>query len=176
MGWNLNLNSGVFYTRTPGLINGTTNYSNSTTGNAGLFLSSAASEDLDVSISYNGMYTWVKNTLQVSADDNYFTHIATARAIWNIGPVACSTDVNQTLYSGLGDFNTTFTVWNAGVGYRFMENRAAELRLTINDILNQNDAVNRSINDVSIEDTRTNALRRYVMLTFSYDLKSFNKP
>jgi hypothetical protein len=109
MGWNLNLNSGVFYTRTPGLINGTTNYSNSTTGNAGLFLSSAASEDLDVSISYNGMYTWVKNTLQVSADDNYFTHIATARAIWNIGPVACSTDVNQTLYSGLGDFNTTFT-------------------------------------------------------------------
>jgi hypothetical protein len=66
-------------------------------------------------------------------------------------------------------------VWNAGVGYRFLENRAAELRFSINDILNQNDAINRSINDVSIEDTRTNALRRFMMLTFSYDLKSFNK-
>jgi hypothetical protein len=176
MGWNLNLNSGVFYTRTPGLINGATNHSNSTTGNAGLFLSSAASEDLDVSISYNGMYTWVKNSIQISADDNYFTHVATARVIWNVGPVACSTDVNQTLYSGLGtEFNRSFTVWNAGVGYRFLENRAAELRFSINDILNQNDAINRSINDVSIEDTRTNALRRFMMLTFSYDLKSFNK-
>ena len=176
MGWNLNLNSGVFYTRTPGVINDATNYSNSTTGNAGLFLSSAASEDLDVSVSYNGIYTWVKNTIQIAADDNYFTHVATARVIWNVGPVACSTDVNQTLYSGLGtEFNRSFTVWNAGVGYRFLENRAAELRFSINDILNQNDAINRSINDVSIEDTRTNALRRYMMLTFSYDLKSFNK-
>lgn len=173
-GWNLNLNSGVFYTRTPGLINGNTNYANSTTGNAGFFLSSSASEDLDVSVSYNGMYTWVANTLQISADDNYFSHIATARVIWNIGPVACSTDVNQTLYSGLGSgYNTMFTVWNAGVGYRFLDNRAAEVRITVNDILNQNDAVNRTVNDVSIEDTRTNALRRYVMLTFSYDLKSF---
>jgi hypothetical protein len=122
------------------------------------------------------MYTWVKNTIQIAADDNYFTHVATARVIWNVGPVACSTDVNQTLYSGLGtEFNRSFTVWNAGVGYRFLENRAAELRFSINDILNQNDAINRSINDVSIEDTRTNALRRYMMLTFSYDLKSFNK-
>lgn len=177
MGWNLNLNSGVFYTRTPGLINNNKNFSNSTTGNAGIFLSSAASEDLDVSISYNGMYTWVKNTIQINADDNYFTHVASARVIWNIGAIACSTDVNQTLYSGLGtEFNRSFTVWNAGIGYRFLENRAAEFRLTINDILNQNDAINRSINDVSIEDTRTNALRRYAMLTFSYDLKAFTKP
>ncbi|MBM4179243.1 MAG: TonB-dependent receptor [Ignavibacteria bacterium] len=176
MGWNLNLNSGLFYTRTPGRINQQENFANSTTGNLGFFLSSAASEDLDVSISYNGMYTWVKNTTQITADDNYFSHIATARVIWNVGAIACSTDVNQTLYSGLGtEFNRSFTVWNAGIGYRFLENRAAELRLTVNDILNQNDAINRSVNDVSIDDTRTNALRRFAMVTFSYDLKAFTK-
>ncbi|MEN9282492.1 MAG: hypothetical protein RL594_1427 [Bacteroidota bacterium] len=173
-GMNLNTNAALLYSRTPGLINAQTNYANSTTGSLGFFLSSSSSEDLDLSFNYNGSYTWVANTLQTSADDNYFTHLAGLRVIWNIGALACSTDVNQTLYSGLGTgFNRTFTVWNAGIGYRFLENRAAELRLTVNDILNQNDAINRSINDVTIEDSRTNALRRYAQLTFSYDLKSF---
>lgn len=175
LGTNFNLNGALVYSRTPGRINSDINYANSTTGSAGFFIGSANSEDLDVSLSYNGMYTWVANTLQRSADDNYFTHIASARVIWNIGPLACSTDVANSLYQGLGtDFNRMFTVWNAGVGYRFPEDtRAFEVRLSIYDILNQNDAINRSINDISIEDTRTNALRQYALLTISYDLKAF---
>lgn len=175
-GMNLNTNAALLYSRTPGLINTQTNYANSTTGSLGFFLSSSASEDLDVSFNYNGSYTWVKNTLQTSADNNYFTHLAGTRIIWNIDAIACSTEVNQTLYTGLGTgFDRTFTVWNAGIGYRFLENRAAEIRLSINDILNQNDAINRSINDVTIEDSRTNALRRYAQFTFSYDLKAFGQ-
>ncbi len=175
-GANLNLNTGVVYTRTPGRIASETNYANSTTGSLGFFLGSASSEDLDVSASYNGSYTWVANTLQRSADDNYFTHVASLRVVWNIGNVACSTDVNNTLYEGLGtSFDRIFTVWNAGIGYRFLEDRAAEIRITIFDILNQNDAINRSINDISIEDSRTNALRQYALLTFTYDLKAFGK-
>jgi hypothetical protein len=175
LGTNFNLNGAVNYSRTPGRINSDINYANSTTGSAGFFVGSSNSEDLDVSVSYNGMYTWVANTLQRSADDNYFTHIASARVIWNIGALACSTDVANSLYQGLGtDFNRMFTVWNAGVGYRFPEDpRAFEVRLSINDILNQNDAINRTINDISVEDTRTNALRQYVLLTVSYDLKAF---
>ncbi len=173
-GMNLNTNAALLYSRTPGLINTQKNYANSTTGSLGFFLSSSSSEDFDVSVNYNGSYTWVANTLQTSADDNFFTHLAGLRVIWNVGALACSTDVNQTLYTGLGSgFNRTFTVWNAGIGYRFLENRAAEIRLSVNDILNQNDAINRSVNDVTIEDSRTNALRRYAQLTFSYDLKAF---
>ncbi|MCX6140325.1 MAG: outer membrane beta-barrel protein [Candidatus Kapabacteria bacterium] len=175
-GANLNLNSGINYSRTPGRINTETNFANSTTGNLGFFLGSANSEDLDVSASYNASYTWVANTLQRSADDNYFTQIASVKVVWNIGALACSTDVNNTLYKGLGtSFDRVFTVWNAGIGYRFFENRSAELRITIFDILNQNDAINRTINDISVEDSRTNALRQYAMLTFTYDLKAFGK-
>lgn len=174
LGANLNMNTAVLYTRTPGLINNATNYANSTTGSAGFFLGSANSEDLDVSVSYNASYTWVANTLQRNADDNYFTHVAGTKVVWNIGQVACSTDVAHTMYQGLGtSFNRLFTVWNAGIGYRFLDRNAAEIRISVFDILNQNDAINRTINDVSIEDSRTNALRRYFMVSFSYDLKTF---
>jgi len=175
-GANLNLNAAAVYTRTPGTINTATNYANSTIGSLGFFLGSANSEDLDVSASYNGAYTWVVNTLQRGADNNYFTHIASLRVIWNVGSIACSTDVNNTLYTGLGTaFNQIYTVWNAGIGYRFLDNKAAEIRVTIFDILGQNNAINRTINDISVEDSRTNALTRYGMLTFSYDLKAFGK-
>lgn len=175
-GANLNLNASAVYTRTPGTINTETNFANSTVGTLGFFLGSASSEDLDVSASYNGAYTWVVNTLQRSADNNYFTHNASLRVIWNVGSIACSTDVNNTLFTGLGTaFNQIFTVWNAGLGYRFLDNRAAEIRVTIFDILGQNNAINRTINDISVEDSRTNALTRYGMLTFTYDLKAFGR-
>jgi hypothetical protein len=54
-----------------------------------------------------------------------------------------------------------------------LENNRAEVRLTVFDILRQNTAVNRTVNDISFEDTRTKVLTNYFMLTFSYDLRNF---
>ena len=174
LGGNLNFNAGASYTRTPGLINDIENIANSTTINGGTFFSTGSSELFDASASYNASYTIVANSLQQALNQNYFTHTVTGKLIWIVGALACSTDVSHTLYSGLGEgYDRNFTVWNAGIGYRFLENKAAEIRLSIFDILAQNDAINRTVNDVYVEDTRTNALRRYAMLTFSYDLKSF---
>lgn len=171
---NLNLNGGVSYTRTPGLVNALENFSNNTALTAGFFLGSNFSEDIDISVSYNGAYNVVINTLQAQQDQNYYSHTANAKVIWNFGVIACSTDVANTTYSGLGpSFDQSFTVWNAGIGYRFLENGAAELRLTIFDILRQNDAINRSVNDIFVEDTRTQVLTQYAMVSFSYDLRSF---
>lgn len=172
---NLNVNGGVTYARTPGIVNGSKNFANNTTINGGLYLSSNISEDIDFSVSYTGNYNIVANTIQAERDLNYFTQIATARLIWNIGPLACSTDVANSLYSGLGDdFDRVFTIWNAGIGYRFLDNKQAEVRLTVFDILRQNNALNRTINDIFQESTRTTELlQQYFMLTFSYDLRAF---
>lgn len=176
LGGNLNFNAGATYTRTPGLINDQENIANSTALNGGFYFSTGASELFDASVSYNGAYTIVSNSLQQSLNQNYFTHTATGKLIWILGALACSTDVSHTMYTGLGEgYDRNYTVWNAGIGYRFLENKAAEIRLSIYDILAQNDAISRTVNDVYIEDTRTNALRRYAMLTFSYDLRAFGQ-
>lgn len=174
LGSNLNLNGGVSYSRTPGRVNGFDNFANNTTLNGGFFLGSTVSENLDFTVSYNGAYNIVINSLQKASDANYFTHSATGKLIWNLGAVACSTDVNNTLYQGLGvGYDRVFTVWNAGIGYRFLDKRAAEIRLTVFDILRQNASVNRSINDIYVEDSRQNVITQYAMITFSYDLKNF---
>ncbi|KAB2893505.1 MAG: hypothetical protein D8M52_05270 [Chlorobi bacterium] len=171
---NLNLNGGVTYARTPSLVNNLTNYSNSSTLRLGTYISSNISEDIDFSVGYNGNYNIITNSVIADQDANYFTHSATARVIWNFGVLACSTDVAHSYYTGLGEgFDRTFTVWNAGLGYRFLGN-AAELRFSVFDILKQNASISRTVNPVSIDNISTTMLTRYAMLTFSYQLRNFD--
>ena len=172
---NVTFNGGVNYQRVPGMVNSTENIANTTTLRGGFFVGSNMSEDVDYSVGYDGNYNIVVNSLQREQDANYFTHTASARLIWNIGALACSTDVNHTMYTGLGEtYDQNYTVWNAGIGYRFLENNAAELRMTVFDLLRQNASVNRTVNDIYVEDSRTSVITRYAMLTFTYDLKTFS--
>src|SRR5690625_7889527 len=77
-------------------------------------------------------------------------------------------------YEGLGDdFNQSSIYWNGSLGYKFLENEAAEVRVTLFDILGQNDNITRSISDDYIEDYRSKLLTRYFIMTFSYKFRAF---
>jgi hypothetical protein len=67
-------------------------------------------------------------------------------------------------------FNANVPLWNASFSKQFLKYNRAEMKLRVFDILNQNVGVNRTSNNNYIEDTRTNILRRYVMLSFTYSL------
>lgn len=49
----------------------------------------------------------------------------------------------------------------------------AEVRLSVNDLLNQNAPVGQNVTDTYIETSQSQALGRYVMLTLSYQLRAF---
>ncbi len=171
---NVNLNGGVNYVRTPSMVNMQDNFNNSTNIRLGTYISSNFSEDLDIGAGYDAQYNIIINSLTREQDANYFSHTATGRVIWNIGPLACSTDVAHTMFSGLGQgFDQSFTVWNAGLGWRILD-RAGEIRLSVFDLLGQNASVNRTVNPVSIDNTQTQVITRYAMLTFSYQLRNFS--
>jgi hypothetical protein len=40
----------------------------------------------------------------------------------------------------------------------------------VNDLLNQNQSISRTVSENYIQDTRSTVLRRYFMLTFTYNL------
>src|SRR5690625_6430210 len=84
------------------------------------------------------------------------------------GGLVIASDFNMRHYEGLGDdFNQSSIYWNGSLGYKFLENEAAEVRVTLFDILGQNDNITRSISDDYIEDYRSNVLTRYFIMTFS---------
>lgn len=86
------------------------------------------------------------------------------------------TDLNHFYYNGLSAiYNQNYLLWNAAIGYKFLKNRVAEIRLSAYDLLKQNNSITRNTTETYYEDVQTNVLQRYFMLTFTYNLKFFKE-
>ena len=177
---NLNFNAGVSYTRSPGLINNVENLSNNYALNGGLGISSNISENIDFSLSTSANYNIVKNTLQGQANNNYFSQSTSFKLNWIfLDRVVFNTSLNHTYYNGLSQsYNQNFVLWNSSLGYKFLKDKSIELKVSIFDILAQNSSINRTVTETYIEDSKTNVLSRYFMVTFTYNLRKFkvNEP
>lgn len=172
---NLNLNAGVTYNRTPSLINNAENDANTYALNGGVVLSSNISDQVDFTVSYSGYYNIVKNSIQAQLNNNYFYQLTSAKL--NLMPwkgLVIGTDVTHTYYTGLSSsYNLNFVLWNAGIGYKFLKNRAADIRLNAFDLLNQNNSISRTVTGTYVEDAKTQVLRQYFMLVFTYNIRNF---
>jgi len=173
---NLSLNIGGAYTNTPGLINDKLNKANSANVGFGLVLSSNISENIDFTLSSNSTYNHISNTLQNKLNNSYFnqnTKFKIQLMPWE--GLVFETDLNHQYYNGLSqNFNQNYLLWNAAIGYKFLKDKAAELRVSVYDILRQNNSITRNTTETYYEDVQTNVLQRYLMLTFTYNLKYFN--
>lgn len=72
------------------------------------------------------------------------------------------------------DFQRSRTLLNSSVFYIFLKSQRLIMDIGVNDILNNNISVTRTVTPTSIEITQVNALKRYAMLTVSYRLSRFN--
>ncbi len=70
-------------------------------------------------------------------------------------------------------YNQNFTVWNVALGKKVFRKQQGDIRLSVYDVLNRNTGVYRNVGDTYIQDTRTNMLQRYALLTFAYRISSF---
>lgn len=172
---NLSFNAGYSYTKLPSLINGITNFSLNNSISSGLVISSNISEKIDFSLSYSPSYALVKNTIIASSNNNYLVQQASVKAnyiAWT--KLVFSTDYSYYNYTGLSQtFNQEVMLWNAAIGYKFLKKNVAELRFSVFDILNKNTSINRIVNDTYIEDSQTQVLNRYFLVTFIYNLRSY---
>lgn len=163
------------YSNTPGIINSDYNQTENRALNFGLTMSSNISEKIDFTLSSNGNMTEVVNQLQAQLNTTYM--IQTTKMRMNIMPwkgFVLQSDIQHQYLNGLSTvFNTSFVLWNAAVGYKFMKNKAADIRFYAFDLLGQNRSIARNVSDSYYEDTRSNVLTTYYMLIFTYSIRSF---
>lgn len=174
-----NMNSSVSFNRTPGMINMQRNVNDNIDLSQGLTLTSNISKDLDFTLSTTGTYTIVNSSLQTTLNNNYYIQNSNIRLYYspNKGKLFVSNVVNNNLYRGLSaNLDQSVWLWNIEAGYRFTKGNKAELKVTIFDLLNQNNAISRVVSDVSIEDTFTRVLTRYGLLSFTYNIGNFRQP
>ncbi|MES2514475.1 MAG: outer membrane beta-barrel protein [Bacteroidota bacterium] len=172
---NISVNVSGNYNNVPGMINTDINYAKTATGGLGLVLSSNISEKFDFTLSSNSAYSNIVNTLQTSSNTTYFSQNSKVKITANpYKGLVLQTEYTNTYYSGLTSaFNQSISLWNAAIGYKFLKNKQAELRLTVYDLLNQNNSVSRTNTDSYIQDSQTNVLNRYYMVTFTYNFKKY---
>jgi hypothetical protein len=174
---NMNLSAGYTINNLPSLINGAVNNALTHNLNTGFTLGSNISKQLDFTVNYTLNYNTVFNSIQPQLNNDYFIHTGGVRFNWIPVPMlVLSTDVMYNAFTGLEDgFNQQFTLLNAGVGYRFMKDRRAELRLSVFDLLNQNNSIARNVTETYVEDVQTVVLQQFLMLTFTYNIRHFRK-
>ncbi len=172
---NLNLNTSLNYNSAPSLINFQVNRANTYAISQGIVLSSNISEKIDFTLSYNYAYNRAVNTLQPRLNNSFNTQTAGGNVVWNIWKgMVLRSDINYQQYAGLsGGFNQKFTLWNASFAQRLFKNQNGELKLSVFDLLNQNNSVSRTFSETYLEDSRSLVLNRYFMMTFTYNLRQF---
>jgi hypothetical protein len=85
-----------------------------------------------------------------------------------------STDFDYIQYTGQSaGFNRSIPLWNANLAKQFFKKKNGELKFSVNDILNQNQSITRTQGENYYYDSKTVVLKRYFLLTFTYNLNRF---
>ena len=86
------------------------------------------------------------------------------------------TQLQHQEFIGLSDLlNNRVLLWTAGIGKQVFKNKRGEVQLSMYDILGQNNNVAQNFYDSYYEETNSNVLTRYVMLSFSYNIRKFRE-
>jgi len=172
---NLSLNGSYSYTLTPSMINLKENNTKTNMFSAGSMISSNVSENLDFAISYNPKYFVNTFSLEGLKSSNYWTHTVSSNLkatffknlVWSYD---FSYNYNSQIDPSL---NQHIFLLGSSLAYKFLKNKQLEAKITIFDILNQNQNISRSVSNTSVTDTRINAMNRYGLFTMTYNFKKF---
>jgi hypothetical protein len=67
---------------------------------------------------------------------------------------------------------TSYSRWNAAINFTMLKDEKGVLRIGVYDILDQGNSINTFANRNMVTTSRTNVLRRYVMATFTYNIRA----
>ncbi|HEX6847441.1 MAG TPA: outer membrane beta-barrel family protein [Chitinophagaceae bacterium] len=129
--------------------------------------------NFDMGITAGLTYNNARYSLQENLNTDYFTQTYAADFSYTFKKdIILASEFDYLINTGRTDgFNQNIPMWNASLSKQFLKNKAAELRLSVFDILNQNKAITRTIGENYFEDIQTNVIRRYFLISFIYNLR-----
>jgi hypothetical protein len=172
----LNLTTGLNYSQTPGYINQNLNLYNLYSASEGMMLSSYISENIDFTLSYNFNYSIIRNSIVIAKSNigpRYIYQSGGAKITWVFWKgIVLQNEFQGQRDNGFQFYNQDYILWNAYIGKRLF-NENGELKISVFDLLNKNINIAHSVTPQYIQDSKTNVLHQYFMLTFTYNLRNF---
>jgi len=170
-GSSINVTNNMSYTQDISLLNSVKNITQVFTVNQGLGLN-FNKEKLDFGVKANLAYNTVKYSINTSQNEDYYTHNYSGDVEYTFTKnFILSTDFNILMNTGRAPgYNQTIPVWNASFSKQLFKNKNGELKLSVRDLLNQNQSIARTTTLNYVEDTRSMVLKRYFMVSFLFNL------
>lgn len=172
---NLNFTTTLAYNRDVNMYNSVKNYTNNYVLGERISYNMNIKEAFDLVFSSSSTYTFARYTLDNGQNGDYFTQnfsiepTYSTKSGWIFG-----SDFDLTINKGqAAGYNQTIPLWNASIAKTIFKDKSGEIKLSVFDLLNQNKSITRTVQQNYIQDTRTQVLTRYVMLTFTYNLRKF---
>ena len=169
----LNLSGGVTWNRSPGIVAGAGTVSNTVGLNPGVVVSSNISPELDFTLTYNGTYNIARNSRESGNAGDYYTHTAGFRVNATVlKTIVFRDEVSNSLTTRVTNgYDQNIVLWNSSVAKKLLKDNRGELKFGATDVLDQNRNTRRSVTESYIQDARSRALGRTLMLTFTYTIK-----
>ena len=129
-------------------------------------------EKIDFGVKANVAYNTTSYSNPQQADIDYYTQTYSGDVTYTFPKnFILSTNFNYLINTGLGEgYNQSIPLWNASFSKQLFKKKNGELKLSVNDILNQNQSIVRTTSDNYFQDTRSIVLKRYFMLSFLFNL------
>ena len=130
-------------------------------------------EKIDFGVKANVSYNTTSYSNPQQADIDYFTQTYSGDVTYTFPKnFILSTNFNYLINTGLGEgYNQSIPLWNASFSKQLFKKKNGEIKLSVNDILNQNQSIARTTSDNYFQDTRSIVLKRYFMLSFMFNLQ-----
>ncbi|TCZ71765.1 outer membrane beta-barrel family protein [Flaviaesturariibacter aridisoli] len=171
-GLNLNFNTMGMYNRDVSLLYKVRNFNHTLMANQSLGFNYNYKDKLDFGLTGALAYNKVSYESNPALNNDYFTQTYSFDFSYTFKKnFIVATDFDYYVNSGrAAGYNQSIPMWNASVAKQFLKSKQAEIRFSVNDILNQNQSITRNTGANYVEDVQTNVLRRFFMLSLTYNL------
>ena len=171
-----NINLSFDFTRSPGIVNSVSNYSNVFKYGTGIVIASNISNSIDFLISGAGYYNLVRNNISKENDEDYYSESTRLRLyLLLFDKLVLQPELNHTYDGGISSgYNPNTFMLNINIGMKLLFNNKGEFRFSVYDLLNQNKNITRQTTDYYTQEYSSNVIGRYFFLSFIYSLRTFN--
>ena len=172
---NMSFTGNLSYNQSQNLINLKSNYTKNTTAGTTVKWTTNLKDNFDMNFSANSSFNFARYTLQPQQNADYFTQTFTTEATYytKSGWVVAS-DFDYIINTGnSAGYNTNIPLWNASLSKQLFKKKEGEIKFYMFDLLNQNVSIRRTVSGNTIQDVQTQVLKRYFMVSFTYNLRRF---
>ena len=175
-GSNINFNNSIFFNRDVSEVEKEKNIMNNLTVTQTVGINLDIKQKFNIaangSVGYNSVHYSISDPEKQSPNTKYFSQTYSLDFSYTAkSNTIFSTDFDYYINSGRSEgYNQNIPLWNASIAQQLFKKKNGELKFSVHDLLNQNQSITRTVTQNYILDSKTMILKRYFMLTFTYNL------